>query len=49
MSRFSLDQPPPERIDPMVALIVAAITTLTESQRRELAQRLAQKDQEDNK
>jgi hypothetical protein len=49
MSSFSLDQPAPERADPMVALIVAAITAMTESQQRELAQRLAQKDKEDGK
>ena len=44
MSRFLLEEPPPDKPDPMVALVVAAIMTMTEAQRNELAQWLAQID-----
>jgi hypothetical protein len=49
MSRFLLEESPPEKHDPMVALVVAAIMAMTEAQRNELAQRLAQADREADK
>lgn len=49
MNRFVLEEPPPDKGDPMVALVVAAIMAMTEAQRNELAQRLAQADREADK
>jgi hypothetical protein len=47
MTRFLLEEPPPEDADPMVMLVLAAIKAMNQRQQDELAQRLAQADKEE--
>jgi hypothetical protein len=47
MSRFLLEEPPPDDADPMVMLVLAAIKAMNQRQQDELAQRLAQADREE--
>ena len=47
MSRFLLEEPPPDDADPMVMLVLAAIKAMNQRQQDALAQRLAQADREE--
>jgi|GEM_PF-6188745 len=44
MKRFTLEEKPPARRDPIVLLVVALIKSMNDSQRTELAQRLVEED-----